>query len=178
MSERKYAHVVVVGVDGAGAFFKQAETPYFDRIFAKGAVTYSALSSNPTISAECWGSMLTGVGPEIHKITNQIANKFPYPEDSPHPTLFRRIREVMPDAVLGCFCNWSPIYRGIVEKSAGVTTDRGTDIELTLKVCDYIAENKPDFLFIQLDHVDSWGHFAGYGSPGHLLSIHDAPPPC
>ena len=58
---RKYSHVIVIGVDGAGAWFKDADTPNFDRIFAKGAVTYRALSSKPTISAECWGLMLIGV---------------------------------------------------------------------------------------------------------------------
>ena len=68
--ERKYSHVIVIGVDGAGSWFKNADTPFFDKIFADGAVTYSALSSKPTISAECWGSMLIGVGPEVHKLTN------------------------------------------------------------------------------------------------------------
>ncbi|MBQ7920990.1 MAG: alkaline phosphatase family protein [Clostridia bacterium] len=170
----KFSHVIVVGIDGAGAFIKDADTPYFDRIFAEGAVTYRALASNPSISAECWGSMLTGTGPEVHGLTNKIVGKVPYPTDSPFPSVFRRIRKVMPDAVLGCFCNWSPIYRGMVENDLNVTTGNGNDIELTLKVCDYIAENKPAFLFVQLDHVDSWGHYAGYGTPAHLLSIHDA----
>ena len=98
-----YRHVVVVGVDGAGGWFKDADTPNFDRIFQTGAVTYRALASTPTISAECWGSMLLGVGPEIHKLTNEIVSNQPYPTDSAFPSLFRRIRAVMPDAVLGSF---------------------------------------------------------------------------
>ena len=58
---RKYSHVIVVGVDGAGSRFKDADTPNFDHIFENSAVTYNALSSKPTISAECWGSTLIGV---------------------------------------------------------------------------------------------------------------------
>ena len=69
---RRFSHVIVVGIDGAGSFFKDADTPDFDRIFADGAVTYDALASNPSISAECWGAMLLGVGPEIHKLNNGI----------------------------------------------------------------------------------------------------------
>ena len=98
------SHVVVVGIDGAGSFVKDASTPNFDRIFADGAVTYDALASNPTISAECWGSMLLGVGPEVHKLTNGIVSSVPYPTDSPFPSLFRPIREAMPDANPGSYC--------------------------------------------------------------------------
>ena len=109
-----YAHVVVVGVDGAGSWFQTADTPNFDRIFKDGAVTYRALASNPTISAECWGSMLLGVGPDVHKLTNDIVSNRPYPTDSAFPSLFRRIRTVMPEAPLGSFCDWDPITAGIV----------------------------------------------------------------
>ena len=68
----KYSNVIVVGIDGAGAFIRDAATPNFDRIFADGAVTYSALSSNPSISAECWGAMLLGVECGWHGLTNAI----------------------------------------------------------------------------------------------------------
>ncbi|MBR6762269.1 MAG: alkaline phosphatase family protein [Clostridia bacterium] len=171
MTERKYAHVIVVGIDGAGAFIRDAHTPHFDRIFQDGALTYSALASNPTISAECWGSMLLGVGPEVHRLTNAIVSSQPYPTDSPFPSLFRRIREVYPDAKLGSFCDWNPITAGIVEGNQGVTHDTGRDDELTPKICDYIKTEKPDFLFIQMDSVDGAGHKNGYGTPAHLQRI-------
>ncbi|MBQ7957178.1 MAG: alkaline phosphatase family protein [Clostridia bacterium] len=168
---RKYSHVVVVGIDGAGAWVKDADTPHFDRIFANGAVTYGALSSNPSISAECWGSMLLGVGPEIHKLTNGIVSSTPYPTDSPFPSLFRRIREVYPDAELGSYCDWNPITYGIVENNIGVSHDTAKDDELTPIICDYIRNKKPEFLFIQLDSVDGAGHKHGYGTPEFLARL-------
>ena len=116
LTEKRYSHVIVVGIDGAGAFIKQADTPNFDCIFKNGAVTYEGLASRPSISAECWGSMLLGVGPEVHKLTNSIAETFPYPVDSPFPSLFRRIRESYPEAEIGSYCNWNPITSGIAEK--------------------------------------------------------------
>ena len=171
MVKKQYSHVIVVGIDGAGAFVKDARTPNFDRIFADGAVTYDALASNPTISAECWGSMLLGVGPEIHKLTNEIVSKRPYPVDSPFPSLFRRLREARPEAELGSFCDWSPITRGIVEGNLGVVNDTGRDTMLTPKICRYIRNRKPEFLFVQLDSVDGAGHRNGYGTPKHLERI-------
>ena len=170
---KRYEHVIVVGIDGAGAFIKDADTPNFDRIFGNGAVTYSALASNPTISAECWGSMLLGVGPEVHKLNNGIVSSTPYPVDSEFPSLFRRIRSRMPDAELGSFCDWNPITYGIVENDQNVTSATARDTELTPMICDYIREKKPVFLFTQMDSVDGAGHKHGYGSPEHMQRIHE-----
>ena len=168
---RKYSQVIVVGVDGAGAWFKDADTPNFDRIFEKGAVTYKALSSKPTISAECWGSMLIGVGPEVHKLTNRKVSILPYPLWSKNPTVFRRIRKAYPKAELGSYCDWNPITKGIVEKFIGVSHCTARDKELTPIICDYIEKKKPDFLFIHFDSTDGAGHENGYGTEKHLKAI-------
>lgn len=168
---RKYSHVIVLGIDGAGSFIKDADTPYFDSIFADGAITYDALASNPSISAECWGSMLLGVGPEVHKLTNGIVSSTPYPTDSPFPSVFRRIKAVYPEAELGSYCDWNPITYGIVEDNLGVSHDTANDDALTPVICDYIKAKKPDFLFIQFDSVDGAGHKHGYGTPEHLKRI-------
>ena len=141
--KRKYSHVIVVGVDGAGAWFKDADTPNFHKIFEKGAVTYGALSSKPTISAECWGSMLIGVGPEVHKLTNRRVSILPYPFWSRFPTVFKRIRKAYPNAELGSYCDWNPITKGIVEKFLGVSHETARDKELTPLICDYIQNKKP-----------------------------------
>jgi len=169
--EKKFSHVVVIGVDGAGAFIKNAETPEFDRIFKDGAVTYEALSSRPSISAECWGSMLLGVGPEVHKLTNGILENTTYPIDSEFPSLFRRIKEKYPEAELGSFCDWNPITHGIVENNLGVKHDTADDTTLTPIVCDYIRQNKPTFLFVHFDSVDGRGHKFGYGTQPYMLRI-------
>ncbi len=170
--KKKFSHVIAVGVDGAGSWIRTADTPNFDKIFENGAITYRALSSRPTISAECWGAMLLGVGPEVHKLTNNVVSSVPYDVNSPFPSVFKRIREAYPDAVLGSFCDWNPITRGIVENNIGVSSDTAKDIELTPAICDYIRKNKPDFLFVQFDSVDGTGHRTGYGLPDFLARIH------
>lgn len=171
---KRYEHVIVVGIDGAGSFIRNADTPNFDRIFEGGAVTYRALASNPSASAECWGSMLLGVGPEVHGLSNANVTKGPYPTDAPFGTLFRRIRAVMPEAELGSFTEWDPITLGIVERGLGVCSnpEHLQDYDLTPVICDYIKEKKPTFLFVQLDSADFHGHQNGYGSAPHLAYIH------
>ncbi len=169
--QRKYSHVIVIGADGAGSWFKDAHTPNFDRIFEKGAVTYHALSSKPTISAECWGSMLIGVGPEVHKLTNRRVSVLPYPLWSKYPTVFRRIRKKYPEAELGSYCDWNPITKGIVERHLRVSHATARDKELTPLICDYIRNKKPDFLFIHFDSTDGAGHKYGYGTENHIKAI-------
>lgn len=169
--ERKYSHVIVIGVDGAGSWFKDADTPNFDRIFENGAVTYKALSSKPTISAECWGSMLIGVGPEVHRLTNRRVSMIPYPLWSKHPTVFKRIRKAYPEAEIGSYCDWNPITKGIVEKLIGVSHATARDKELTPLICDYISSKRPDFLFIHFDSTDGAGHKYGYGTEKHIKAI-------
>ena len=47
----------------------------------------------------------------------------------------------------------------------------GNDDELTEKICAYLRENAPAFLFVQFDDVDGAGHHFGYGTEGHLNQI-------
>ena len=166
-----YRHVVIAGVDGAGAFLKDANTPEMDRIFARGAVTYEALASNPTISAECWGSMLTGVSPLLHGLSNALIAKRPYPEDSPFPTLYKRLRRAFPEKKIAAYCDWTPLITGVAEESAGVDCLSLRDEELIAPACEYLIENKPVFMFVHMDSVDGAGHANGYGTEKYMAQI-------
>ncbi len=167
-----YKHVVVIGVDGAGAFFKEADTPNLDKIFAKGAVTYKMLTGDPTISAQCWGSLLHGVTPEYHRLTNGIVETQAYPANSPFPSFFKVIRDHDKDAVLASFTHWNPINVGIVEENIGVHKEGNMrDRELTQAICTYVESHDPTALFVQFDEADEAGHAFLYGTQKHLDKI-------
>ncbi len=167
-----YSHVAIIGVDGAGAFFRDADMPELDEIMTDGAVTYSMLTSNPTISAQCWGSMLCGVIPEVHHFTNSKIESEEHPLDSAVPSVFRVIREQMPDAVLASFCNWEPINNGIIEEGLDVYKESTPDDERVSRMAaDYVKENQPTLLFVQFDQVDGAGHTYGYGTEEHLKQL-------
>ena len=51
--------------------------------------------------------IVIGVGPEVHGLTNGIVSSTPYNVKSPFPSLFKRIRDVYPDPVLGSYCDIS-----------------------------------------------------------------------
>ena len=56
-----YEHVIIVGIDGMGAFNVKADTPNLDRIFADGALTNVGKTISPTATAACWLSSFTGI---------------------------------------------------------------------------------------------------------------------
>ncbi len=169
----KYNYVAVIGIDGMGKFNSQTDTPNLDRIFSEGAVDWSAISQNPTISAQNWGAMLLGAAPLVHKLTNSIVSNEHYTNDG-LPSLFRRIRESDAECYLASCCNWNPINHGIIEEGLGVdkiTADN--DKELTPLIIECVKK-KPKFLFVQLDDVDGAGHSGGYGTEHHYAEIRRA----
>ena len=170
-----YKRAVIIGVDGAGANFEDAYMPNLDRLVEEGAVGYRVLTSEPTISAQCWGSLLTGVPPEVHGLTNELVESTPYDAFSDHPTIFRIIRENDPNAKLASFCGWEPINIGIIEDNIGVRKGNGTDEEVVEMACNYIKQNDPKLMFVHFEEVDVKGHSIGYRSDEYFrqLSVTD-----
>ena len=168
-----YKHVFIIGVDGAGRFFKDAETPNFDRIFADGAVDYTARAETVTVSAQNWGAMLTGVSYMSHGLTNDITGEQERSSDTKYPTIFKYARDAYPDAELASIVNWGNINSGIIENDINVNKlYPGDDEAVTNAICDYFnAGNAPTLFFVQLDSVDHVGHGSGSKSQEYIDQI-------
>lgn len=167
----KAKRVVLFGIDGAGTFFEQANTPNMDRLFARGAVCRRVLTEIPSISAQCWGSMLHGVPCLWHGLTNAIADVRPYPGDSPYPSVFRAVREAREDAVLASFCDWDSVNVGIIENGLDVYKYHAKDADLIDPAIRYIRETDFTLMYFHFDSVDGAGHRYGYGTTEHLAAI-------
>ena len=176
-SKGAYKHVVIIGVDGAGAFFKDTPTPRLDQIFEVAATTYKSLTSFPTISAQCWGSMLHGVLPEYHGLTNAITEdrKITYPAKSPYPSIFRVAREAHPDAKLASFVSWYAINNGMIEHNLGVEMGETKDVdpEIARMTVQYLQDNAPMLLFVHFGSPDVVGEKQGFESEAQLKAISD-----
>ncbi|MBO4341014.1 MAG: alkaline phosphatase family protein, partial [Bacteroidales bacterium] len=177
VSKGAYKSVVIIGVDGAGAFFQNTSTPRLDEIFAGQATTYRSKTSYPTISAQCWASMLHGVLPEFHGITNGISEDkgIQYPVKSPYPSIFRVAREAYPDAKLASFVSWYAINNGIIEHNLGIEMGQTKDIdpEIARMTVQYLSDNAPMLLFVHFGSPDVVGEKEGFNTPAQLKAISD-----
>ena len=175
VSKGAYKHVIIIGVDGAGAYFRDTDTPRCDEIFKGGATTYKSMMALPTMSAQGWGSILHGVLPEFHGLTNEIIEKTAYPVGSPYPSVFRAVREAMPNAPLASFVEWNPINIGIVENNLNVEKGTGNDdAEVTSRILNYLTTNTPTLMFVQFSAPDDTGESYGFGTSIYLASISTA----
>ncbi len=171
-----YEHVYIIGIDGAGAAFGNVETPCFDIIFADGAVRHNAHTESITISAQNWGSILTGVSCETHGLTNEICETTERTSKEEFNSIFYFVREKYPEAELVSFNNWSPINKGIIENDINVKKiNKSNDALVTDSIVSYFNEgNSPALMFVQLDEVDHAAHAYGGFSEKYYESIREA----
>ena len=168
-----YEHVFIIGVDGGGAAFSLVDTPNFDRIFADNAFRYDAHSEDITVSAQNWGSILTGVPCDVHGFTNGSIEENERASGSENPSIFYYARQKYPDAVLASFCNWEPINHGIIENDLNVKkVHRSTDPLVTEAIVRYINGGAaPKLMFVQLDSVDHAAHTYGGFSQSYYNAV-------
>lgn len=169
-----YEHVIVIGIDGAGTFFQNTPTPNIDRIFSNdhSAISYSVRTEDPSMSAQNWAAMLHGVADDYHGIDNDFAYANECLISSLYPSVFKVLRDNDPNAKLGAFTNWTAINTGIIENGIGVDKIYGMDdASITAEVVNYVKENSPQFVFVQMDEADAAGHTFGFNSQQQLDKI-------
>ncbi|MDR1880090.1 MAG: alkaline phosphatase, partial [Tannerellaceae bacterium] len=174
-------HVVVIGIDGMSSQgLIVAETPCMDSLMRNGAYSYAVRCVLPTVSKPNWNAMLCGAGPDITGVTsngwNRTLQVFPpvaMTRNHAFPTIFDIVREQKPDAELGSLYQWGDFGSMLDEEVMDVSETYPTSLETAEKTAAYILEKRPDFVFIQLDEVDGYGHSAGHMSPAYLKGIEE-----
>ncbi|MDR1779865.1 MAG: alkaline phosphatase family protein [Tannerella sp.] len=169
-------HVVIIGLDGLSVWGLQASnTPCLDSLMQNGAYSLNVRSILPTVSTPNWTAMMTGTGPEATgAVDNSWVNgALPYPhavidKDRGVPTIFRLIREQMPDAVMACVHNWDDFPNMYDVKQLDLDEDYTEDAEVARRSVEYIKEKKPNFMFCYFTDPDHTMHIRGHLSPDYL----------
>jgi predicted AlkP superfamily pyrophosphatase or phosphodiesterase len=175
-------HVVVIGIDGLSVDgLARAVTPHLDRLMAGGATSLSARVVLPSYSAPNWASMLAGAGPEAHGVTSnewRVDRRDLEPVASGprgfFPTVLDVIRARHPGACLAMIYHWEGIGHLFDKEVVSINARFPSDGETVQAVARVIREEKPLFLFAQLDEVDAAGHASGHGTPAYLEAVRRA----
>lgn len=175
--QKKIEHVVLIGVDGFGAYaFEKTKVPNLRALMQEGSWTLQARTVLPSSSAPNWASMVMGAGPELHGYTTWGSKKPDLParvldEYGMFPSIYALLRKEKPKSEIGVIYEWDGIGYLFPKKAVDKDQNCDGDIALTKAATSYIREKKPNFLFIHLHDVDSVGHNAGHGTPEYYAAI-------
>lgn len=174
---KKVKHVVLIGVDGFGAYsFQKAKIPNIRKLMAEGSWSLEARSVLPSSSAANWASMMMGAGPELHGFTTWGSKKPDMPSRvldkyGMFPSVYSLLREKKPDAEIGVVYEWEGI--GYLFPKQVVNFDKHCSSDaLSLKEqVNYIRTKKPTFLFAYFHNVDVTGHKIGHDTPEYYAAV-------
>ena len=165
-------HVVVIGIDGfGGAYVPMVATPVLDGMMGAGVYSLAMQNTLPTMSAPNWMSMIAGATADQHGVDS---NDWEPGDSQPTPTVFAALREQRPDARIGVFHDWDG-FGALVEPGVADRLESPGDEQQTVAAAlTWMAQTRPELLFIHLDLVDHAGHFNGWGTDAYIAAAEDA----
>ncbi|HEV7347063.1 alkaline phosphatase [Telluribacter sp.] len=173
-------HVIVIGIDGLSPDgIQKATTPVLDSLMRTGAYSFTAKAVYPSSSSPNWASMITGTSPAHHEIWSNKWKRSDIADLSYcggakgqlFPTIFRVLREKMPQATIATFYDWDDFGRLLEDDVCTVKEDRTGEDDTAKRAAAYITDNKPAFTFV---HVDHFGHEIGHGTPAYYGAVSKA----
>ncbi|WP_312819328.1 alkaline phosphatase family protein, partial [Pseudomonas sp.] len=170
---------LIIGMDGVQLqHYEQlgSDTHLQKRLFygkAHAGGINGRASEQATISGPGWMTLLTGVWANKHGV---VSNNESLRVDPEFPSLFRRLRDALPNAYLASIVNWSPINTAyLLEDAQGANVRESglSDEQVTVRTLDLLDNTPADFTFIQLDEPDEAGHASGFG-PAYQFALREA----
>jgi hypothetical protein len=156
----------------------ESKTPNFDEYIENGAWTFNARNVLPTSSSPNWGTMLTGSGVAQTGITsNQWRyNNYNLPpvvttENGRYPDIFYAIKKSNAGLKTSSIYHWSGFANLYDNTHVDLDYDIENEVATGEKAAEIIKSEKPNFLFVQIDHVDGAGHRDGHMTPGYFKAV-------
>lgn len=183
-SKQKAKHVVLIALDGWGAYSvpKAKDIPHIKQLMEDGCYTLKKRSVLPSSSAINWASMFNGAATEIHGYT-QWGSKTPelpsrvLNKHGVFPTVFSVMQEQKPQLKTACLYEWDGIKYLIDSLAVGhhaLAPDYGNHPTLLCEMAEkYIKAEKPDFIAVCFDQLDHTGHDAGHDTPAYYDKLQE-----
>ena len=164
--------VLLIGIDGVRPdVLAEVPTPNIDALAASGWYTAEARTTTPSVSGPSWSSMLTGVWPEKHGVTD---NSFAGRDYNTWPGFLTRAERERPELSTFAALDWlplaelpegGPVVPATVDERAVLDGyDHGwaeADGEVTARALRHLGEADPDAMFVYLGNPDETSHQHG-----------------
>ena len=172
-------HVVVIGIDGMSVGgVDQASTPNFDAWMKEGAYSLNTRNVLPTISSPNWEAMLTGSGVALTGVTSndwRIDNYGLPPvvttENGRYPDIFYVLKKANSSLTTSAVYQWDGFARLYDHHFVDLDFDCEDEWSTAAKVVEVLKSDKPNFMFVHLDHCDHAGHTSGHMTPDYLKAV-------
>ncbi len=169
-------HVVLIGLDGVGAYgFQRSHTPYMNEMAKNGALSLNSRCVLPSSSSQNWMTMLSGATPIQHGVTSNdwtpteyviepvLKNKAGF-----FPSVFDDIKTQKPNNKVYFFYEWGGLGRMFDLTVPDKVVLAKTGEESINQGIDAFFADKPEFLFIDVDETDHAGHAFGHENQGYF----------
>jgi len=170
--ELRTPKVLLVGIDGVRVdVLAEVPTPNIDRLAATGTFTQRTRTTTPSVSGPSWSSMLTGVWPEKHGVTD---NRFGGRRYDEYPGFLTRLEQARPELSTFAVVDWTPLMELEGGSTAvGPEVDRRelldgdelgwaeADTRATALAIQELSSGDPDAMFVYLGNADETSHETG-----------------
>lgn len=161
--------VLFIGWDGVRTdALLAANTPHIDSLLQNSLYSFNVDRGPYTVSTPGWSTILHGVWPEKHGLTENSFRKNRY---DTYPDIFTLMRRTKPELGLASLSNWDAFLQITSEETYAQRFD--TDPEMTQEAISLIQQCTPDVMLLHFDYPDDTGHEFGFNpsSPEYLSSI-------
>ena len=161
--------VLVIGIDGIRPdVLMDVITPNLDKLAAEGFLTNRAMTGYPSVSGPGWSSMLNGVWPNKHGVTD---NSFKGERYSDFPDFLTRIETIHPELETFAVADWAPLGRS--DEGRPTISDMvdfkhilngyemgwaEADTKSVQLALEQLETSNPDALFVYLGNPDEVSH--------------------
>lgn len=171
--------VIIIGVDGLSPRgLDEGLTPNMNRLIAQGSTSFRARGVLPTSSSPNWASMIMGAGPAQHGITSndwRVWNRSIMPSkegsDGRFPSVFSELRRQRPSARISVVYDWGGFGALFDHSVVDVNADTDGPENTMQRAVEEYRDNRPDLLFVHIDHVDGAGHGDGWHTPAYFDAV-------
>lgn len=164
--------LLLIGIDGVRAdVLAEVPTPHLDGLVAEGTLAAATRTTTPSVSGPAWSSMLTGVWPAKHGVTD---NEFGGRRYEDFPGFLTLIERERPEMSTFAVADWVPLM-----ELEGGSTVLGPEIDRRVRLDGYelgwaeadargtalavdeLRDGDPDASFVYLGNPDEVSHTTG-----------------